>query len=210
MAVGFEFFERDLKIATAGLEQNAIAAALAKLAREEVARAVAEGASPNYERYVNGRRGVSESSVVPPGPIVYVFNNWPLIINATIAELKKRAPRRTGRFMNSFIVLADQQPVTDYKSIDADAEVIVTNRQPYVRRIEVGGNRSTGERMFELTKNAVRRRFKDAFEVQAKFLNITSGVAPGVPWILKRSQGGRRDRQAGMPITYPSIVLNAL
>jgi hypothetical protein len=210
VSVAFQFFERDLKVATEGLSLPAINKALAAFAKQELAEALAGGASPIYETFVNGRRGAPEASVQAPGPILYVFSNWPLIIDTAIAELKKRAPRRSGRYMNSFIVLADQQITTDYAQILPNAEVIVTNRQPYVRKIETGANRSTGERMFALTRNALNRRFKDAFRFETKFLDIQSGVAPGVPYILKRSAGGRRDRQAGMPISYPSIVINAL
>src|SRR4051812_26651390 len=133
--VGFEFFERELRVATAGVEPAAINAMLARYAKEELARALAEGASPIYDRYVNGRRGAVEESVQAPGPIVYVFTNWPLIINTALEELRKRAPRKSGRFASSFIVLANQNLVTDYRAIPADAEVIITNTQPYVRRI---------------------------------------------------------------------------
>jgi hypothetical protein len=209
-SVGFQFIEREFRVATEGLELPALNAALAQFAKEELARALGEGASQNYETFVNGQRGRAETSVIAPGPIVYVFTNWPLIISTAIEELRKRSPRRSGRFMNSFIVLANQQLTTDYAQIPPNAEVIVTNRQPYVRKIETGANKSLGERMFALTRNALNRRFKDAFTFETKFLDIQSGVAPGVPWILKRSAGGRRDRQAGMPISYPSIVINAL
>jgi hypothetical protein len=208
MAVGVAFFARELKVATEGLELPAINKALALFAQQELSQALSEGASRTYEVFVNGRRGASENTVQAPGPIVYVFSNWPLIINVALDELRKRSPKRSGRYMDSFIVLANQSVTTDYASIPGDAEVIITNTQPYVRRIEVGANRSKGKRMFDLTKAALNRRFKDAFRSETKFLNIQGGVAPGVPYILKHSAGRRRDRQAGQPISYPAIVIN--
>jgi hypothetical protein len=207
--VAFAFLERDLKVATQGLSEKALNAALAAFAKQELSEALSGGASPVYETFVNGRRGAPENTVVAPGPILYVFSNWPLIINVAIDELKKRSPRRSGRYMDSFVVLANQVVTTDYTKISADAEVIITNIQPYVRRIEVGANKSRGKRMFDLTKSALNRRFKDAFRSETKFLNIQSGVAPGVPYVLKYSAGRRRDRQAGQPISYPAIVINA-
>jgi hypothetical protein len=209
-ATNFAFLERELVIATQGLSQAQMNARLAQYAKQELAKALAEGASQTYDRYVNGRIGAVEESVQAPGPIVYVFTNWPLIINTALEELRKRAPRRSGRYAASFIVLADQKLVTDYRNIPAGAEVIITNTQPYVRRIEVGANRSKGKRMFDQTKNVLNRRFKEAFRSETRFLDIQSGVAPGVPYVLKYSAGRRRDRQAGMPISYPAVVINAV
>lgn len=204
----FDTFDRQLVLATEELEPAKINAALARFARRELAKAIAAGASPQYERYVNGVKGAPESAVKAPGPIVYEFINWPIVINAALEELKKRSPRRSGRYINSFVVLANQEPVTDYSKIPADAEVIITNFQPYVRKIEVGANR-TGKRMFDLSKIAMNRRFRGGFTFETRFLDIRSGVHPQIPYILKYSQGRRKDRQAGMPITYPSIVINA-
>jgi hypothetical protein len=228
---GLEFFDRELRIATADLEPDAINAALAKFARQELAKANAGGASPEYERYVNGRHGAVEETVQAPGPIVYEFINWPLIINAAVEELQKRSPRpRSGRFASSFIVIVGGSVTTDFRSIRLDAEVIITNFQPYVRKVE-GGKRLGQKRVFDSTKNSLVRRFGSAFAFQTKFLNIGSGVHPEIPYILKGGGARRRaaqnsrssafragreflatrsDRQPGQPISYPSIVINAL
>ncbi|RUM97912.1 hypothetical protein EET67_09870 [Pseudaminobacter arsenicus] len=229
MATGFEFFERDLKVATAGLEPEAISRELAKFAKEELAKAIAGGSSPQYERFVNGRLGAVEESVVAPGPILYVFSNWPLVINAALAELQKRAPRRSGRFASSFIVVVGGQIVSEFSAIPADAEVLITNFQPYVRKAEVGRLGIPKRRLFDGTKNVMARRFREAFRFETRFLNVGGGVHPMMPYILKGSGpirlaaqnaksaafragravlAGRKDTAAGQPITYPAIVIN--
>lgn len=205
---GMEFFERDLRLATASLEPAQINAALATFARQELAKAISAGASPIYDKFVNGRQGAAEETVKAPGPIVYVFSNWPLVINAAIEELKRRAPRKSGRYANSFVVVANQRPVTDYKTIGADSEVLIFNKTPYTRKLETV-QAGAGQRMFD-TLLSLRRRFKSGFKFESRFLDIRGGVAPGVPYILKTSAGRRRDRQAGQPISYPAIVINAL
>lgn len=206
---GMEFFERDLRLATAGLEPDQINAALARFAKAELAKVIGSGqASRNYERFVNGRAGAAEESVHAPGPIVYVFINWPLVINAAIEELKRRAPRKSGRYSNSFMVVANQRVVPDYASIPSSAEVLIFNRQPYTRKLETT-QAGAGQRMFD-TLLSLRRRFKDGFKFESRFLDVRGGVAPGVPYILKHSAGRRRDRQAGQPISYPAIIINAL
>ncbi|MER8540248.1 hypothetical protein NKH17_12415 [Mesorhizobium sp. M1334] len=261
----FETFERDLKLATAGLEPAAINAALAKYAKAELQLAISAGASPQYDRYVNGVAGLPEEAVVAPGSILYVFSNWPLVINAALAELAKRSPRKSGRFAASFIVIVGGQPVTNYASIPSESEVIITDFQPYIRKVEGGLSGVKRRRVFDGTKNAMSNRFRGAFNFETKFLNIASGVHPTIPYVLKgqqrsastaalatwhgvpkqviegwRAQGkrlgtvnmaarlaaqdrrssafragretlaGRSDSQAGQPITYPSIIINAL
>lgn len=203
---GMEFFERDLKLATAGLEPAQVNAALAKLARAELAQALAGGASPQYDKFVNGRRGVPEESVIAPGPILYVFTNWPLVINTAIAELKKRSPRRSGRYQNSFIVVVGGRTVvTDYSKIRSDAEVIIFNQQPYTRKIETGYN-GTGARHFDLSKRTLNSRFKNAFQFEVTFVDVPSGISPIVPYKLKRTT---KRRAAGTPLTYPALIINA-
>lgn len=210
MATGFEGFDRQIAFATDGIAPENIAKELAKFARAELAKAIAAGASPNYDRYVNGRQGAPEESVTIPGGILYVFSNWPLVINAALAELQKRSPRRSGRFASSFVVLANQTVTTDYGSIPAAAEVIIFNAQPTSRKAEVGRLGIPARRLFDGTKSALSRRFREGFAFQTMFLNIKAGVHPLVPYILKGSQGRRSDRQAGSALTYPAIVINAL
>lgn len=206
MATGFEFFERDLKIATAGLEPAQVNAALAQFARAELAKVIAAGASPQYERFVNGRAGATEESVQAPGPIVYVFTNWPLVINAALEELKKRAPRRSGRYAGSFVVVVGGRTVvTDFTHLRPDAELVILNTQPYTRKMETGHN-GPGARHFDLSKAALNRRFKGAFRVEMKYVDVPGGIAARVPYLLKRTT---KRRAAGTPLSYPALIINA-
>lgn len=211
---GFEAFDRELRLATADLAPEEIGKALAEFAREELAKALAEGASRNYRLYVNGREASSENEVIPPGPIVYEFALWEPVISFALDRLRQRSPVRTGRFRASFVVLANQQLVTDFDQIDGRSEVIITNVQPYVRKAEAGVLGTKRFAIFDGTKRDLARQFGNegrnsaAFRFETKWLDISPGVYPGLPYILKRSQGNRKDRQAGMPITYPSVVMN--
>lgn len=203
---GMDFFERDLKLATAGLEPAQVDAALAKFARAELAKVIAGGAPRQYDKYVNGRQGAAEESVIAPGPILYVFTNWTLVINTALEELKKRSPRRTGRYQNSFIVVVGGRTVvTDYSKLRADAEVIIFSSAPYTRKIETGYN-GPGKRHFDLTKSALNSRFKGAFEFEMKYVDVPGGINPLVPYKLKRTT---KRRAAGTPLTYPALIINA-
>ena len=205
----FETFDRDIKLATEGLAPEAVNVALAKFARSQLRDVISSGqASTTYERYVNGRRGVDESSVIAPGPILYEFTNWPLVVRAAIAELVKRSPKRSGRYAAGFMVLANGAPVRNYSDIGPDAEVIIFNVRPYTRKIEVGANKSFGKKHFDASKRILNGRFRSAFRFEVRFLDMPTGLHPLVPYSLKRSQGKRKSRQAGNALSYPALVMN--
>ncbi len=219
----FETFDRDIKIATAGLSEEAISAALAKFARSELTRVIQNGqGTAAYSRFVNGREGAAEESVKAPGPIVYVFSWWESIIRDALAALVAVSPSKSGRFVKSFIVIANGRLVTDFSEIDGAAEVIITNAQPYVRKIQVGAMKmSVPPRIFEQARKALFAKYtQQLISCQVTFLNIEGGVHPLIPYILKgnqrgvavsksgRARGRRKDTEAGQPLTYPALVLN--
>lgn len=208
MASNLGFFDRELTIAMTGMDEAAMQKEFVAFAKSSVAELIASGqASPSYDTYVNNHLGPIES-VVLPGPALFIFNNFKLVIETALSELQRRVPRRTGRYAGSFVVLVNKQVVTDFSDIPPDAEIIILNAAPYTRRMETGANK-TGARHFDLTKAALNRRFSGVFNAQLLYLNVSGGVAPGVPYILKRSAGRRKDRAAGQPITYPALVINA-
>jgi hypothetical protein len=232
---GLDFFDRELKLATADLEPAAIKVALAAFARESLAELISSGqASPRYDRYVNGRLGAAEETVELPGPIIYEFSLWEPVITFALDALQKASPRKSGRFAASFIVLANQKVVTDYDSIGPEDEVIITNFQPYIRKVEGGQLGTARFAVFDGTKRALARVFggarnSAAFSFETQWLNVSSGVHAGMPYILRRGEklraakqnnrssafragketlSRRKSREPGQPITYPAIVIN--
>ncbi|WP_065091636.1 hypothetical protein [Rhizobium leucaenae] len=228
----FETFDRDIKIATAGLSQDAISAALAKFAKAELARVIQSGeGSKAYARFVNGSAGLAEEAVKAPGPIVYVFSWWQGIIQDALTALIAASPTKTGRFVRSFVVIVNGRLVTDFSEIDTGSEVIITNAQPYVRKIQVGAMKmSVPPRIFDQARKALFAKYTQQFlSCQVTFLNIESGVHPLIPYVLKGHQrtvavrkssrssahragrttlARRKDTVAGQPLTYPALVLN--
>lgn len=236
----FETFDRDIRVATAGLTDDEISREVALFARTSLAELIRTGeASPSYTRFVNGREGAPEEafdvrSGATPGPILYEFTWWQEIITDALAELIKRSPKRSGRYARSFIVLANQVPVTDYAAISGAEEVIIFNAQPYTRKIEVGAmSMQVPPRHFDATNAMLRRKYgtTGSFSIMTRFLDIRSGIDPRVPYILKGEYAGRynaqrkaiaagarissaarlarrKDRDAGQPISYPALVIN--
>jgi hypothetical protein len=211
MAVSVAEFNKQLTIAFAGLDQKSMDKALAKYAKQEVRKVIASGeASPQYETYINGARGPVDS-VRSPGPVVFLFNNWPAIINTALASLIKMSPKRSGRFAASFKVIVGGRLVDNgsFDKIPMNAEVIITNAQPYIRKVEVGAMKmSVPPRIFDRTKRMLSGRYKEGFNVSVAFLHFGSGIHPLMPYHLKVGSK-RKGRRAGDPINYPSIIIKA-
>ena len=209
MSNTLSLMDRELTVAMTGLDDAAMRKQLAMFAKQSLAEVISSGKAPaQYERFVNGRAGATEESVVLPGPIVYLFNNYSVVIRAALEELERRVPRRTGRYAASFMVLVNQVPTVDFSNIPPGAEITIFNTRPYTRRMETGANKS-GARHFDLSKAALNRRFAGVFRVELMYLNIPAGIAPSVPYILRQGSGRRKDRQPGQPLTYPALVISS-
>lgn len=198
-------FERELRLATAGLAPDAIAPLLAQFAREQLAEAQRNGEAPlSFERYVNGRAGVSEDAVIPPGPIVYEFSWLQEIAEYALAFAEARSPVLSGRYKASWFALVNGSRVTDFSSIPSDAELIITNDQPYARKVDVGAMKMrVPPGIIEDMRQAVMRRFGNVITAERRFINLEGG------YILK-GQGGKRGRRAaraGAEMTYPALVV---
>jgi hypothetical protein len=141
-------FERQLKLTIEGqLSQHAVAARLAEFSKERLAETIASGqGTRHYDLFVNGRQGVPEEAVRPPGPIVYEFRWWDEILIAAMQFLRMRSPTSSPRsprgrlpYRDRFFVLADGVGVNprQYRNIPNRAEVLIGNSAPYHRKIDV-------------------------------------------------------------------------
>lgn len=204
--VAMRFVRRDLKLMVdRQLGQDAMSARLAQFAKSELAKSIsAKEGTPNFERYVNGRKGVPEESVRPPGPVLYEFNWWPEIIVDAIDHMIRRSPNsppgghrgRVKSYKQSFFVLANGTGVhtRQYKDIPPGAEVIIGNDAPYSRKLDVqliGGrkiNVSVMPGFFEEAALIVRRRWGAIVSVKRSYsisftgqYHLVTGPKTGTP-----------------------------
>lgn len=210
----FETFYEDVILATADLAPEAIEKELAKFARAGLAEAIASGeGSPIYEKFINGRAGAEEETVVAPGPIVYEFSWWPEIIDFALEFLRKRSPRKSGEFQNAWFVMVNGTRVSDWEDVPINAIVTITNDRPYARKIEVGHMKmSVPHGVAEAGRLAVRRQYGSIVDVRKTLMTLPGG------YILKGhfTKGVRefsrtvlrRDVMAGEAVTYPALVMS--
>lgn len=185
-------------------EQSRLLAAHARRARDAL---IAEGrAAPGYLTYVDGRLGAAEESVRPEGAIRYVFSTIARAVAFAQAYAEGASPVLSGAFRRSWIVVVNGARWTrDVATIPPDAVVHLVNTSPYARRLEVGRRDrkpGLGYKLVERTRQQTRQRFP-GLAVERRFLAWREA------WVLKDSQGRRRDRAAGQRITLPAVEIRA-
>jgi hypothetical protein len=206
-------FARDIQLATAGISPQNISAELAKFSRQELANVIQSGeGSPQYDIYVNGNFGASETSVVAPGPILYIFSWWDDIATFALQYLIDRSPESSGRYKNSWFIMVGGQVIADPKKIPPTSSVILTNDQPYHRKIDVGHMKmSVPPGVVEDARKAVMSIWGNLITAKRTLIQLpggyvlkghfTKGIRPHARTKL------RPDTQAGAPMTYPALLL---
>lgn len=207
-------FAKDLQLATAGIAPESIAKELAAYARRELSKSIQVGeGSERYDRYVNGNLGAAEETVVPPGPILYVFHWWREIIEFALQSAVERSPDASGRYKQSWFVMTTGGVIKSFDEIPINSTVILTNNQPYSRKIDVGHMQmSVLPGVVEDVKKMVMSKFGNFVDAKRTMIPLPGG------YILKgRFKRGyrpfartklRQDTAAGAQMTYPALVLS--
>lgn len=192
------------------VDRQALAPAFADFAQSELAAAIASGAAKRVvARYVNGRRGADESSVVVPGAIEYEFSIWPAIIEFTLQALRDRSPVASGRYRDSWFVQVRGARARSFDDIAPDATVVFCNDRPYSRKIEFGHMQmSVPPGVIEDVHGMVVDRYGDTITARQANIPLRSGyilVGGRRSATRRRLQRGRRP---GEPMAYPALILN--
>jgi len=201
-------FERELKVATAGLDDDAIAKLLAETAEEARDAAISAGeASAHYETFVNYEEGRSEEQVKPPGPIIYVFDYGIEIAQFALELARALSPVRSGAYRDAWFLLDESGAQTTPENLTPGAPFTITNDKPYARKIEVGAMKvSVPPGIVERLRKGVLGRYGNSVSAKVKFIKLEGG------YVLKRhGTGGRQrrrdERAAGTAINYPALVV---
>jgi hypothetical protein len=205
------------------LSPEARSALLARTARREVAALVAAGrAAAQYDTLVDGREGVPEEAVRPDGRILYRFNPLAEAVRFAFDYCVQRSPVRSGRYKGDWVVLVNGRAWSGgYDEIPPLADVFITNRQPYHRKIDTGAigpgaaGRLVASRRYRTTSAGnlvqVQNRKRGAY------VSITEGARqagqrafPLLSWgrAFITLPGGYTLR-SGKRMTYPAVTLSA-
>ncbi len=199
------------------LSPQALSVNLATVARRERDDLIKIGAAPaSYQTIVDGRRGAAEETVRPTGKILYLFEVIGLATAFSLSFCRARSPVKSGAFLNSWFIAVNGQPfVGDLNDIPSSAEVMITNPQPYARKIDVGHMRmSVPHHIIEDARQAVRKAYPS---INADYQLVLIPRSRGGGYVLKGHfrRGFRQhsrislrpDVFRGEPMTYPALVL---
>lgn len=207
-------FETVVRVKLEGFTAEAAKREHIRIARAELGKFMSrQTARPGVMIETDGHPAASEESVRPYGVIVYRFTRMREIVAFALSEAKRVSPIRSGRYRDSWFPMVNGHEVA-MDQIQAGAEVLITNDQPYSRKINVGAagfERYIRPNTVEKVRQLVLKKYRNIVEANILFVHLEGG------WILQNSQrrtrkgraygGYRKDALRGMPITYPSLLL---
>lgn len=187
-----------------------------RLAREGLAAYMrSQREKPGYTIHVDGSPASSERGVKPFGVIEYRFIRLREIARAALAEAIRQSPRRSGRYRRSWFAMVDGAEVDTRAIPPGTREILITNDQPYSRKINVGAKGFKAYAppgVVERVKEIMKRRFGNIAEFRTTFVTLDGG------YVLQRDQY-RRDRQGrrsarprrdalkGSALNYPTLKI---
>ena len=215
MAIDFSAFERDVAAFAPSLDPDEMSRELAAFAREEVAKVIAEGiASPTYVRSVDGIRGAVEESVKGDGTgvILYEFSYLDEIAVWALNFCQASSPVLSGSYKESWFVTVNGAQWSLDQQVPPGAEVMVTNDQPYHRKVETGHMKmSVPPGIVERCAQQINNRFGNVVLAQVRFISLQGEYVLKGKGTRRRANGRRRqgkDQRAGRTLTYPAVVIN--
>lgn len=215
-------FTETLTVQTRDLTERQARDALHVAAREERARVIAEqtqragGISPTAEVIVDGHRRARIEDAEARSTIVIEYEYLREAAVEVLRALAARSPQRSGRYVQSFIMLVDGKRTSDWEDIKHNSrEVVIVNIAPYARRLEVGRKRSGAPfvvkvrpKIVEQTALAAGRRFDNVASVRPTY--VTSDQYPDVPHYIVGVARGKRRKIVREQMRYPAVRITRL
>jgi hypothetical protein len=159
---------------------------------------------PEIQIWVDGQLVGSEESVRPFGRIEYRILRMPQIARYGIVTARGISPVDSGRYRRSWFLLVDGVETAENSVAPTAREIIITNDQPYARKIEVRGARRAAvpvpPGIVERLRQLILRKYGGQVVVTIRYLELRGG------YVLKRPRGRRR-RRGPQQVNYPALVL---
>lgn len=184
----------------------------------------AAGSAPDVLIETDGHTSSTEDSVKPFGVIAYRFTYMSEIVIYAMTLARELSPVDSGKFKNSWFAMINFAHV-DVMNIPAGATVMITNTQPYLRKIHQGSKgfeKYVPPGIVEKVRQQVLRVYRKNVEVGIQFVTLQNGyVLQGhAPTVAAKANSRssafragrshlqrRQDTRKGQLMTYPTLVL---
>jgi hypothetical protein len=198
-------FEQVIRLNLAKFSPEAAKQKHIEIARDALAAFMArQSVKPGVQIFTDGQPAANENSVKPFGIITYRFLRLREICAFAITQAQALSPVDTGRYRKSWFFLVNQQEVA-LEAIPEDAtQVILTNDQPYSRKINVGAKgfeRYAPPGICEKVRVLVNAKYGALVDTKVDFITLVGGYQLMHP--IKRGVVTQTE------LTYPATVMNA-
>jgi hypothetical protein len=191
----------------------ALPAITARVAREELAKVMAEAPAP-YTQYVDGAKGAPLDNVRAGGVILFRFNRIGPVFDWIYQELLSRSPvgpDKDGHYRDDHWVFlnGDRIEAPEVETtllVGAGSEIVIADLRPYARKIESGESVQAPDGVYEVTAIGARKKFPDAdiqFTYRGFLVNSQKTLNPNSHRSIVRRTANRSDNR------FPCIVLTA-
>jgi hypothetical protein len=185
------------------------------IARAGLAEFVAkQGTPPEVVLFTDGHAASTEEEVQPFGVIVYRFSRMREIAEFALQEAKRISPVLTGRYRDSWFAMVDNREVA-LDAIPPHATVVITNDQPYSRKINTGAKgfeKYVPPGIAEKVRQLVLSKYRNLITANVQYITLEGGYV--LQHDLRKVVNGRRyggpraDALAGSQISYPAIAIS--
>lgn len=216
-------FEKQFKVFVGQLNADAskaVAAAARQGEKDIVASQQARrGVPPGVLSAVDGVQGRPYEEVKPAGVIVQLYDYRAEVVYALFRELTARSPVLSGKYRRSHFAMLDGvalDPLTVPVAarIGKVQRIVVTNREPYSLKLELGLKRDGSPfvrqvepHIYESAAAAVRREFSSVTKIRFATTQLPDGYV--IKTWGRSSAKTRKDRRRG-PGTghfYPAVII---
>ncbi|RKQ70120.1 hypothetical protein [Oceanibaculum indicum] len=211
-------FERIITLAISRVRPPEVQKLHARIARQGLSEHLSRlDQRPTVTRIVDGRTGVLEENVRPYGVIRYEFRYLRDIARFALEVAREMSPVLTGRYREAWFAMVDGAQVDPDDIPDTATEILITNDEPYHRRLHVG-KRANGRPFviavpagyIDRTEQAVSQRFGNLVSTRIQFIKLQGGYTLRNKGTAGNRRVGKwRDRMAGAEMTYPAIVIRS-
>jgi hypothetical protein len=190
-------FERDIRLF---IDQTVGPVAAQKMLVDRARSILAEfmagqAVKPLVRILTDGRETGTETTVRPFGLIRYEFLRIRDAVSFALREAERLSPVSSGRYRKSWVTLQDGVLV-GLDAIDGTRPVMITNTQPYSRKINTG---SKGFKVYagivDKVRAAVRTRYRGAVTARVQYVELSPGYRL------------RRRPRTGQSLVYPAVII---
>lgn len=179
---------------------------MVKTAREQHAEVMNTPPTPvKWRLFVDGVESNDIRNVRWNSQLRFQYSRMDVVVAYALDMLTRLSPVLTGRYKATHLLLIDGVPSTSLADWDWDQEIVITNVQPYARKIEVGAMqmRVPGtDHVFQTAAKFTRSEYGNVASITFTYRGLVAGAMVN-PALAQTREHNRAD------LRYPIMIITA-